>query len=86
MSSRTFPRSAELPPEILAASPKWADPERAVEWSPRELECEISKMCTGCHERKRLSEFHVMRSVYDGRYPRCKLCRRNERLRKLNHS
>jgi hypothetical protein len=24
-----------------------------------------------------------MRSMYDGRYPRCKMCRRNERLQKL---
>jgi hypothetical protein len=52
-------------------------------WSARELERETSKMCTDCHERKRLTEFHLMRSMYDGRYPRCKECRRKERLRKL---
>ena len=63
--------------------PKWADPERAAAWSERELDRETSKMCTGCHDRKRLTEYHVMRSLYDGRYPRCKECRRKERLRKL---
>jgi hypothetical protein len=74
---------SRLSPEILAALPKWADPERAAEWSERELESETSKMCTGCHEVKRLTEFHLMRSMYGGRYPRCKECRRNERLRGL---
>ncbi len=26
---------------------------------------------------------YLMRSMYDGRYPRCKECRRNEHLRRL---
>jgi hypothetical protein len=73
---------SRLSPEVLAPLPKWADPERAAGWSDRELERESSKW-TGCHERKLLTEFRVMRSMYDGRYPRCKECRRKQRLRNL---
>ena len=41
------------------------------------------KRCSLCGEHKLRTAFHRMRSVYDGRYPRCKECRREERLRKL---
>ncbi len=83
MKSPAFSPPSCLLPHIIDTLPEWADPEQANRWSARELERETSKMCTGCHERKRLTEFHVMRSMYDGRYPRCKECRRDERLRKL---
>jgi hypothetical protein len=42
----------------------------------------VYKACAGCREWKLRTEFHVMRSIYNGRYARCKECRRNERLRK----
>jgi len=64
--------------------PEWVDPEDAERWSTRELVRLAQKPCTACGEWKLRTEFHVMRSMYDGRYPRCKVCRRNERLRKLN--
>jgi hypothetical protein len=41
------------------------------------------KPCTACGEHKLLRAFHRMRSMYDGRYPRCKACRRAQRLEKL---
>ena len=72
-----------LLPHIVEALPEWVDPDEAAEWSPRDLERVVYKACTGCREWKLRTEFHVMRSMYDGRYPRCKMCRRNERLRRL---
>jgi hypothetical protein len=37
-----------------------------------------------CAELKPLVAFHRMRSMVKGRHPRCKECRRNERIRTLN--
>jgi hypothetical protein len=36
----------------------------------------VYKRCTLCGEYKLLTAFHRMRSMYNGRYPRCKECRR----------
>jgi hypothetical protein len=80
----TSSQASRLSPEILAALPEWADPDEAAEWPRRQLERVIYKRCSLCGEWRLLTDFHVMRSMYDGRYPRCKECRRNERLRKLN--
>jgi hypothetical protein len=49
-----------------------ADAEDAATWSTRELERVVYKICTGCHRWKLRTEFHVMRSMYDGRYPAAK--------------
>jgi hypothetical protein len=75
--------ASRLSPEILAALPEWADPDEASEWPKWQLERIVYKRCTVCGEHKLRTAFHRMRSMYDGRYPRCKGCRRNERLRKL---
>jgi hypothetical protein len=72
-----------LLPHIVEALPEWVAADEAAEWSPRELERVVYKPCTSCREWKLRTEFHVMRSMYDGRYPRCKECRRAERLGKL---
>ena len=83
----TFPassRASRLSPEILAALPEWVDPDEAAEWPQWQLESVVYKRCTLCGEHKLLTAFHLMRSNSDGRYPRCKECRRNERLRKLD--
>jgi uncharacterized protein (DUF983 family) len=76
--------ASRLSPEILAALPEWVDPEDAAEWTRSHLEAVASKRCPLCGEHKLRTAFHRMRSMYDGRYPRCKECRRNERLRKLD--
>jgi len=76
-------RPSGLSPEIVASLPEWVDPDDAERWSTRELERLAQKPCTGCGEWKLRTEFHLMRSISDGRYPRCKECRREERLRKL---
>ena len=76
-------QASRLSPEILAALPEWADPDEASEWPRRQLEGVVYKRCTVCGEHKLRTAFHRMRSMYDGRYPRCKECRREERLRKL---
>ena len=83
----TFPASSQasrLSPEILAALPEWVDPDEAAEWPQWQLEGVVYKHCTACHEFKLPTDFHVMRSMYNGPYPRCKECRRNERLRELD--
>ena len=76
-------QASRLSPEILAALPEWADPDEASEWPRRQLEGVVYKRCTVCGEHKLRTAFHRMRSMYDGRYPRCRECRREERLRKL---
>jgi len=76
-------QASRLSPEILAALPEWVDPEDAAEWTRSHLEAVAYKRCSLCGEHKLRTAFHRMRSVYDGRYPRCKECRREERLRKL---
>jgi hypothetical protein len=72
-----------LSPEILEALPEWVDPEEAAEWTRSHLEAVAYKRCSLCGEHKLRTAFRRMRSMYDGRYPRCKECRREERLRKL---
>jgi hypothetical protein len=72
-----------LSPEILEALPEWVDPEEAAEWPRSQLNHVVHKWCNACHQYKLLTAFHLMRSNSDGRYPRCKACRRNERLRSL---
>lgn len=75
---------SRLSPEILEALPEWADPEEAAEWPQWQLNRVVHRWCNACHQHKLLTAFHLMRSNSDGRYPRCKECRRNERLRKLD--
>jgi hypothetical protein len=74
---------SRLSPEIVASLPEWVDLEEATEWTPSHLEAVAYKRCSLCGERKLRTEFHVMRSMYDGRYPRCKECRRTQRLKRL---
>ena len=38
----------------------------------------ISKVCSKCGEEKELSEFHIKKSMKDGRNPTCKDCRKME--------
>ncbi|HEX3268413.1 MAG TPA: hypothetical protein VHQ98_10565, partial [Gaiellaceae bacterium] len=73
-------QASRLSPEILAALPEWADPDEASEWPRRQLEGVVYKRCTVCGEHKLRTAFHRMGSMYDGRYPRCKQCRRNQRF------
>jgi hypothetical protein len=75
-----------LPPEILEALPEWVDPEEAAEWPPWQLNSVVHKWCNACHQYKLLTAFHLMRSNSDGRYPRCKECRRAQRLERLARS
>ena len=72
-----------LSPEIVASLPEWVDPDEAAEWTRSHLEAVAYKRCSLCGEHKLRTAFHRMRSMYDGRYPRCKMCRRDERLRRL---
>jgi hypothetical protein len=46
----------------------------------------VYKRCTLCGEYKLLTAFHRMRSMYNGRYPRCKECRQAQRLERLGAS
>ena len=85
----TFPASSQasrLSPEILAALPEWIDPDEAAEWPKWQLERAAYKRCTLCGEFKLRTAFHGMRSMYDGRYPRCKECRGAQRLERLRAS
>jgi hypothetical protein len=82
----TLPASSHasrLSPEILEALPEWVDPDEAAEW---QLDHVVHKWCNACHRYKLLTAFHLMRSNSDGRYPRCKECRRAQRLERLGRS
>jgi hypothetical protein len=72
-----------LSPEIVASLPEWVDPDDAETWPDWRIRHVAFKHCSSCGELKPLVAFHLMRSNSDGRYPRCKECRRKERLREI---
>ena len=84
MKSATSNQNSGLPPDIRASLPDWVDPEEAAEWPEWQIWHVAFKYCSCCAELKPLVAFHRMRSMVKGRYPRCKECRRNERIRKPN--
>jgi hypothetical protein len=84
VKNRTSSQASRLSPEILEALPEWVDPHEAAEWPQWQLERVVYKRCTLCGEHKLRTAFHRMGSMYDGRYPRCKECRRIERVRRLD--
>jgi hypothetical protein len=73
-----------LSPDVRASLPDWVDPDEAEGWPDWRIRHAAFKHCSHCGELKPLVAFHRMRSMVDGRYPRCKECRRNQRLRMLN--
>jgi hypothetical protein len=83
MKSATSSQNSGLPPDIRASLPEWIDPDEAETWPAWQIRHVAFKRCTSCGELKPLVAFHRMRSMVHGRYPRCKECRRDERLRKL---
>jgi hypothetical protein len=84
MKSATSSQNSGLPPDIRASLPEWVDPDEAAEWPEWQIWHVAFKYCSCCAELKPLVAFHRMRSMVKGRYPRCKECRRNERIRKPN--
>ena len=83
MKSATSSQNSGLPPDIRASLPERVDPDEAAEWPAWRLNGVVHKWCTACHRYKLLTAFHLMRSNSDGRYPRCKECRRAQRLERL---
>jgi hypothetical protein len=74
---------SRLSSEIVASLPEWVDPDDAETWPDWRIRHVAFKHVSSCGELKPLAAFHLMRSNSDGRYPRCKACRRAQRLEKL---
>jgi hypothetical protein len=82
LKSATSNQSSRLSPDIRASLPEWIDPNEAETWPDWQIRHVAFKHCSRCGELKPLVAFHRMRSMVSGRYPRCKECRRIERLQK----